>query len=325
MRSRIGRRAVLNGVCNTLALLSFPAVGRAATDAAAAAPFLVAASQNGLYIHPGQVALTTPANRGDIANLTVIVGDDAAAVIDTGGSVEVGAALHDALRRVTDRPLRYVINTHEHPDHTFGNAAFAQPGVTFVGHRNLPRAMADRWGSYQRSFTAQLGAAAMARVRMVPPTLLVADRSVLDLGGRRLVLNAWPPAHTNCDLTVIDEATGTLVAGDLLFSTHIPVVDGSAAGWLALLPRLASLPVRQVIAGHGVAPDGPILPFPSAFDDERRYLTVLLDDARRAVAAGATLEAAVPRIAQSERDRWALFDAYNPRNATEAYSAAEWE
>ncbi|WP_148360265.1 MBL fold metallo-hydrolase, partial [Acidisphaera rubrifaciens] len=192
MRSRIGRRAVLNGVCNTLTLLSFPALARAATDAAtgaaAAAPFLVAAPQKGLYVHPGQVALTTPANRGDIANLTVIVGDDAAAVIDTGGSVEVGEALRAALRRVTDRPLRYVINTHEHPDHSFGNAAFAQPGVTFVGHRNLPRAMADRWASYQRSFTAQLGAAAIARVRMVPPTLLVADRTVLDLGGRRLVL-----------------------------------------------------------------------------------------------------------------------------------------
>jgi glyoxylase-like metal-dependent hydrolase (beta-lactamase superfamily II) len=143
----------------------------------------------------------------------------------------------------------------------------------------------------------------------------------LDLGDRRLRLTAWSPAaHTDCDLTVLDETTGVLFAGDLVFMGHVPVLDGSLRGWLSILPRLAELPAKLVLPGHG--PRGP---WPQALEDERRYLTVLAGDTRRLIAAGTPIAGAVPRIGQSERGRWALFDDYNPRNATAAFSELEWE
>ena len=70
----------------------------------------------GAFAHFGQVSLTTPVNAGDIANLGVIVGEDAVAVVDTGGSVTVGEALYDAIRSITAKPYAHVINTHQHPD-----------------------------------------------------------------------------------------------------------------------------------------------------------------------------------------------------------------
>jgi len=276
---------------------------------------------DGDYAHFGQVALTTPDNAGDIANIGVIVGRDAVAVVDTGGSVQVGQALLQAVQAITSKPIRYVINTHEHPDHIFGNAAFG-PGVTFVGHHNLPAEMQKRGEFYLRSFRDALGAAAIARVRIIPPSVLVSDETVLDLGGRRLRLTAWnQAAHTDCDLTVLDETTGVLFSGDLVFLRHTPVVDGSLLGWLALLPRLAAVPARIVVPGHGRM----TAPWPQALDDERRYLTVLAADTRRLIAAGVPMAQAVPQIALSERGRWALFDDYNPRNATAAFSELEWE
>ena len=265
--------------------------------------------------------MPTPDNAGDTANIGIIIGRDAVAIIDTGGSVAVGQRLLLAVRDITDKPIRYVINTHEHPDHIFGNAAMP-PGATFVGHHNLPEELAKRGAFYLRSYREQLGDAAIAAVKIIPPTLLVDTETTLDLGDRRLRLTAWSPAaHTNCDLTVLDETTSVLFAGDLVFLQHVPVIDESLTGWLTVLPRLAMLPAKVVVPGHGRL----VASWPQALDDERRYLTVLAQDTRREIAAGTPLARAVNEIGSSERGRWQLFDDYNARNATTAFSELEWQ
>jgi quinoprotein relay system zinc metallohydrolase 2 len=315
-------------LAGSIAIACFVAiVGTGAAQAAPpdTTPLAVQSVAAGDYVHFGQVALTTQDNAGDIANLGIIVGQNAVAVVDTGGSVSVGRRLLLAVRGLTDKPIRYVINTHEHPDHVFGNAAFGPgvtPSVTFVGHHNLPTELAKRGAYYLRSFRDQLGAAAIAEVKIIPPTLLVDSETTLDLGGRRLRLTAWAlPAHTACDLTVLDEATGVLYSGDLVFLQHLPVIDGSLTGWLSLLPLLAQVPAKIVVPGHGRL----VAPWPQALDDERRYFNILADDARRLIAAGVPLARAVPEIGRSERNQWQLFDDYNPRNATEAFSEFEWQ
>ncbi|HEX4173232.1 MAG TPA: quinoprotein relay system zinc metallohydrolase 2 [Acetobacteraceae bacterium] len=292
-----------------------------ATTAVGSTPISIQQVAPGDYVHFGQIAMTTPENAGDIANLGIVVGNDAVAVVDTGGSVSVGQGLLAAVRGITDKPVRYVINTHDHPDHIFGNAAMPA-GSIFVGHHNLPRELATRGEYYLRSYRQQLGDAAIAAVRIIAPSVLVDTEMTLDLGGRTLRLHAWSPAaHTNCDLTILDETTGVLFAGDLVFLQHVPVVDGSVTGWLSVLPRLATVPARLVVPGHGRM----VAPWPSALEDERRYLTVLAQDTRREIAAGTPIGQAVSRIAQSERGRWQLFNDYNARNATTAFSELEWQ
>ena len=276
----------------------------------------------GVFAHQGQTALMTAENIGDIANIGAIVGDDAVAVVDTGGSLILGREFLVALRQKTDKPIRFVINTHEHPDHVFGNGAFISTGAIFVGHESLTRSLATRGPHYLSSFREAMSAA-LDGVTLVPPTKTVAsgDRLRLDLGGRELILQAWGAAHSDCDLTVLDSRSGVLFAGDLLFLKHVPIIDASLLGFLKIADELAAIPARLVVPGHGPL----TAPWPQALDDERTYLMRLAGDLRAAIKSGAQIDDAVKTAGESERGRWALFDDYHKRNATAGFAELEWE
>jgi len=275
----------------------------------------------GIYGHAGSIAMMDAANEGDIANLGFVVGEKGVAVIDTGGSVAVGKRLLAAIRSVTKKPILFVINTHVHPDHIFGNAAFEGTGAQFVGHRNLPRALESHGAFYLKAFRNIIGDELMKDVRLVGPTLLVQDVSKVDLGGREIELRAWPPAHTDCDLTVYDPATRTLFAGDTVFLRHIPIIDGSVKGWLANIGALADIPAVRVVSGHGPL----VAPWPAALAEERGYFERLIGDVRAAIAKGDSLAQAADEAGQSEKDKWRLFGDYNARNATAAFAEYEWD
>ncbi len=291
-----------------------------AGPAAAAEPLPLERVADGVFVYRAPYELIAPANDGAIANMTLVVGGEAAAVVDTGNSRLSGERMLAAVRAVTDRPLRYVINTHMHPDHTLGNAAFAGEGVRFVGHHKLPRALSLRSETYLAQANRLLGAEAEG-TRIVLPDLLVEDRLALDLGGRALQLEAHPTAHTDNDLTVLDSATGTWIMGDLLFVGHIPTLDGSLQGWLALLDELTARPAARAVPGHGPAS----VAWPQAAAAERAYLDGLRADVRRIIAEGRPMSAAPALVRPSEREQWALFDEFNARNAIAAYHEFEWE
>ena len=307
------RHAFIGGLClccsAALARRTDTSVGPFATHEVAA----------GIHIRRGVDQDATLTNGGAIANVGFIIGRDAVAVIDPGGSRLDGERLRATVREATRLPVRYVVMSHVHPDHVFGAAAFEADRPQFVGHVRLTRALAVRGEYYRKRLEEILGKDAAGPVVM--PTVLVKDRTEIDLGGRVLALTAHGPAHTDCDLSVLDHMTATLLPADLLFVQRIPSLDGSLQGWVKELSALEDLQARRAVPGHGPSS----VDWPSGARDLQRYLHILLRETRQAIAGGMDIDTTVQTIGRSERGKWKLFDDYHGHNITQAFKELEWE
>lgn len=274
----------------------------------------------GIYLHLSAHHWPDRHNHGEIANIGFIVGERCVAVIDSGGSPQQGMALRNTVKQVTAKPVCYVINTHVHPDHIYGNSAFKEPGVQFVGHHKLARAMATR-GDHYLGRAAELLDIHVNQGNIIPPDLQVHDSMTLNLGNRELVLTAHPSAHTDNDLSVYDKTTDTLWLADLLFLEHIPVIDGSIKGWLSELERLEKNSYKLVIPGHGAL----VKDWPASMQPQKAYLNSLATEVRAMIKQGKTLEQAVDSVGLSAKKNWQLFEQFHRKNVTIAFAELEWE
>lgn len=281
-------------------------------------PFPTDEVSPGIHFRRGIDEDATRSNNDAIANIGFIVGRDAVAVMDPGGCLADGQRLRATIRKATNLPIRFVVMSHVHPDHIFGAGAFTEDKPQFVGHTLLPNALAQR-GEYYRSRLDQILGQGNAGP-VITPTMLVKDQGEIDLGGRILQITAHGPAHTDCDLTVLDRQTRTLLLSDLLFVERVPSLDGSLKGWLAELAKLKSVGAKRAVPGHG--PTG--VDWPSASRDLERYLGTLQRETRQAIAKGVDIGQAAETVALSERSKWKLFDDYNGHNVTRAYKELEW-
>jgi quinoprotein relay system zinc metallohydrolase 2 len=297
-------------------LLACPAVFAANTPDG----FNLSEVSPGIFVHAGRTLALDAPGHDDIANIGFIVGAKCVAVIDSGGSMRIGRELHAAVRKHTPQPICYVINTHVHVDHVLGNAAFKNDAPTFVGSAALAGAIARSRDFFVTQYAGDMDSPP-GPGQIIGPDRLVEHELTLDLGGRQLLLRAWPKAHTDCDLTVYDMKSATLWTGDLLFRERLPALDGSLKGWLAVLDEFAQMSVKIAVPGHGpVTRD-----LKSALVPERRYLQALADGVRADLIQAKPVEEAIEQVAAAERSHWLLWDYVHPRNVVRAYEEIEWE
>ena len=287
----------------------------------AMAAFNIKQVAQGIYVHQGLIELPDVHNHDAIANIGFIVGEKCVAVVDSGGNPEQGKQLKEAIKKITSVPICYVINTHVHPDHIFGNSAFKNiANIKYIGHKKLARAMSER-GSFYIARSEEQIAIKLTAGDIIPPTLSVKDTLKLDLGGRILQLTAHSTAHTDNDLTVFDQKTNTMWLSDLLFIGHLPVLDGSLKGWLKEIMKLEKRQFDVVIPGHGpIARD-----WPESMQPEKQYLLFLQKVIRSKIKKGIYLEDVMQTVGYPDKDQWQLFDDFHKKNLSSAYAELEWE
>ncbi|HLL67773.1 MAG TPA: MBL fold metallo-hydrolase [Micromonosporaceae bacterium] len=196
-------------------------------------------------------------------NVTLIVGDEQALVVDTLSTEAQGRELLTAVRRITTAPL-VVVNTHHHYDHCFGNGVLALAGAPIWAHTEAAAALRDFGAALQRQWHDELApgrpqlAEGVAAVAITVPDRLVQAEATLDVGGRPVVLRHLGRGHTAGDLVVLVPDADTVMTGDLVEEGAPPQFDDAyPLDWpetlAALVPVLS--PATRIVPGHGAVVD----------------------------------------------------------------------
>lgn len=229
-------------------LLSFIAVTLLFTQSAFAELTKIA---DNVYSYVGQKD-GSPAH-SFAANAGIVIGSDGVLVVDTLISAKEGARFLADIRKVTSKPIKYVVNTHTHLDHAFGNCVFAKLGATIISHSADRTALQKAGeGTLQNIANYGLKPEEMAGTAIFLPTLTFSDRMQIDLGDETVELIRTAPSHTEGSLVVYLPAKKLLFAGDVLFTDFHPfMADGDISGWTATIDSLLAMNIEKIIPGHG--------------------------------------------------------------------------
>jgi glyoxylase-like metal-dependent hydrolase (beta-lactamase superfamily II) len=241
-----------------------------------------------------------------VPNIGLVVGEDAALVVDTGMGMRNGERLLERVREITEKPLLLTL-THFHPEHGWGAQAF-EDSATIVYNRVQREELEEKFDPFVELFSSfgQEVAELLADVRLVRPHVVYGgDGAELDLGGVTVQLSYPGPAHTRGDQLVLLPNERVLFAGDLVENRFFPILpdeDAHGSKWIALLERMEGLEPSTVVPGHGEV-GGPTL-----IADVRAYLEDVRKRVHEVAEQGSSLDDAKNQLEPEIRGRYASWE-----------------
>jgi glyoxylase-like metal-dependent hydrolase (beta-lactamase superfamily II) len=299
------------------AALRQPAASHAAATFEPVAP--------GLWLARGQGGEVDPANRGRVGNTALVAGPRGALVVGGGVSRRQGVELLAAARQIASVPVRALLITPVRQEFVLGAPAFQEAGVPVVMHPAAARLMRARCDNCLKNLQRELGAEEMAGSRVVTPDRLLeaGDPWLAEVTGRPLrLLTFGVQAHSSGpgDVALLDEASGSLLAGGLVSADSVPdVQDADFAGWRQALAALGGLPLQRILPGHG-----PVCP-PQQIQRIAGYLDALEARTAQLLAAGVPLSEVAEATELPAFARWEGYDSVHRRNAAIVYLRQERE
>jgi glyoxylase-like metal-dependent hydrolase (beta-lactamase superfamily II) len=239
-------------------------------------------------------------------------------VVNTGTSYRHGQQLLQAIRRVTDKPVRVAVVTHTRHEFLMGAAAFQAEGIPVTMHHQAAELMRGRCERCLKKLQTLLGMEAMQGTVIFKPNQEPEDAALLQDAGRRIRLLYFGHSSGPGDMTVLDEQSGVVFGGGLVDNQRIPdVQDGNLSGWADALQQLRTLSPRLIVPGHGAAGTLALL------DAEDRYLTQLQARVSGLLQQGSTLQTVADAATLPDFAGWDGYDTLHKRNAATVFLRLE--
>ena len=228
-----------------------------------------------VYSYVG-VKNATPGNSFG-ANAGIVIGEEGILVIDTLTSGNEAQRFINDIRKVSNKHILFVVNTHYHLDHTFGNGKFKKLGAAVIAHENCSKNIV-KYGNATLENASAYGFTPqdIEGTKIASPVITFQDRLEIDLGGQKVRLIYPGPSHTDGSILVYLPEKKILFAGDMLFTDYHPnLIDGNIQAWKKALDYMLSLEAETIIPGHGP------ISRKRDVEDMKKYLTIFDRHARK--------------------------------------------
>lgn len=217
-------------------------------------------------------------------NSGFVVTDEGVVVIDSQGPKDLALQLKQKIKETTDKPVIYVINTHFHGDHTFGNQYFKEARA-IISHDNARKTLIEGNGAHRERFKKFFGETSLDEFVLTPPNMTFHDTLTLRAGVRTFELVHTGPAHTYGDIYVYMPDENIVFTGDLLYRARLPWLgDGDSKGALDAVSSLIALNANMYVPGHGG------LSTRSDAAEYQSYLADLRKEVRKLIDTGNSLD-----------------------------------
>ena len=231
------------------------------------------------------------------SNAGFVVGKDYVVVVDSLATVGLTQRLRDEIRKITDKPIRYLINTHHHGDHIWGNHVFA--GAIIISHDYCRRETIQARIMDPALLNTIFPEFDFRGIATTPADITFDKQLTLHMDEREIRLLHFGPGHTIDDVIVHLPDEGIIFAGDFIFLYSTPLgMEGSFGGWLKNLDAMTKLGARTYVPGHG-----PVCGI-EGLNLCRHYLFFVQGEAKKRFDKGMTADQAAKDIALGQFQQW---------------------
>lgn len=259
-------------------------------------------------------------NLGRVGNVGFIVGRQGVLLVDSGTSFLHGQAVLEAVRSVTDAPVKAALLTQARQEFIFGGAALQAQGVPLMMQRDAAALMAQRCESCLKTLRRELGEEAMQGSVVPKPDRVFDETWVFEDIGRPMLISHHGRANGPGSTSALDTRTGTLFSGGLVENRRIPdVQDADIETWRSALGSLRTLRVDTIVPAHGRAGSTRLVPA------TERYLAQLQARCAELLQAGTPLSAVAEAAELPEYKDWDQYEIIHRRNASIVYVQLERE